>query len=200
MNSSNLIEHEVVQRAQAGDQSASREIIDKLHQPLLGFIYRLLGPTHRSQMEDIAQDVFLKVFRALDRFNVSRGVKFSTWVFTFARNHCLDLMKKRRLPVFSLSSTQEEGQMSLVDANARQPIRAAIGGEVGTRIDEALLSINPEQREVFEMRERGGMEYREIAERMGVAEGTVKSRLHRARIALRELLADMNPAFEPAPA
>ena len=88
----------------------------------------------------------------------------------------------------------------MVDANARQPIRAAIGGEVGTRIDEALLSINPEQREVFEMRERGGMEYREIAERMGVAEGTVKSRLHRARIALRELLADMNPAFEPAPA
>ena len=127
MNSSNLIEREVVQRAQPGDQPASREIIDKLHQPLLGFIYRLLGPTHRSQMEDI-------------------------------------------------------------------------GGEVGTRIDEALLSINPEQREVFEMRERGGMEYREIAERMGVAEGTVKSRLHRARIALRELLADMNPAFEPAPA
>lgn len=200
MNSTNLIGHEVVVRAQAGDQHASREIIDKLHQPLLGFIYRLLGPAYRSQMEDISQDVFLKVFRALDRFDVSRGVKFSTWVFTFARNHCLDLMKKRRLPVFSLSSKQEEGQMSLVDANAQQPIHAAVGGEIGTRIDEALLSINAEQREVFQMRECRGLEYAEIAQRMGVAEGTVKSRLHRARLALRELLADLNPTVEPAPA
>jgi RNA polymerase sigma-70 factor, ECF subfamily len=202
MESPNLVEHEVVIRAQNGDAEAAREIITKLHQPMLGFIYRILGPRYREQMEDIAQDVFLKVFRAISRFDPGRGVRFSTWVFTFTRNHCLDLLKKKKLPVFSMTSmlTNDAGQRTFADDGVISPEQLAVGGEIGERIDAALNIINPEQREVFEMRERRGMEYHDIARRMGVAEGTVKSRLHRARIALREILADLNPSFEPAPA
>ncbi len=196
MNSPNIVEHEVVVRAQNGDADAAREIIEKMHQPMLGFIYRMLGAGYRDRMEDIAQDVFLKVFRALEQFDIHRGVKFSTWVFTFTRNHCLDLLKKKRLPVFSMDARDnEDNPRTFVDDGAMAPERLAIGAEVGDRIDAALNIIRPEQREVFEMREKRGMDYRDIARKMGVAEGTVKSRLHRARLALRELLTDLNPGF-----
>lgn len=201
METPNIVEHEVVVRAQQGDENACREIIERMHQPMLGFIFRMLGPSYREQMDDIAQDVFLKVFRALDRFDIHRGVKFSTWVFTFTRNHCLDLLKKKRVPVFSMTSVlEDEGQRSFVDEGVLPPFQEAEGSEIGARIDSALQAINPEQREVFEMRERRGMDYTEIASLMGVAEGTVKSRLHRARLALREILADLNPGLEPAAA
>ena len=202
METPNIVEHDVVIRAQKGDADASREIIEKLHQPMMGFIYRILGPRYREQMEDIAQDVFLKVFRSLERFDTTRGVKFSTWVFTFTRNHCLDLLKKKKLSVFSMTSmlADDEGQRTFADEGVISPERSAVGSEIGERIDAALHVINPEQREVFEMREQRGMDYRDIAKRMGVAEGTVKSRLHRARIALREILTDLNPGFDPVPA
>ncbi|MCA8958735.1 MAG: sigma-70 family RNA polymerase sigma factor [Planctomycetes bacterium] len=195
MEQTNLVGNDVVQRAQAGDPEACREIIERLHQPMLGFIYRMLGPNYRDQMEDIAQDVFLKVFRSIERFEVERGVKFSTWVFTFTRNHCLDLMKKRRLKTISMSQAGEDATpRDFADEATRTPEQLAGSIEIGARIDAALASINPEQREVFELRERRGMEYTDIAKRMGVAEGTVKSRLHRARLALRELLADLAPS------
>jgi RNA polymerase sigma-70 factor (ECF subfamily) len=201
MDTINIVENEVVTRAQAGDPEACREIIEKMHQPMLGFIYRILGPNHRQQMEDIAQDVFLKVFRVLDRFDVERGVKFSTWVFTFTRNHCLDILKKKRLPMFSMAAADDEDQVqrTFEDTRVADPRRVAEGAEIGERIDAALRTINPEQRQVFEMRERRGMEYVDIARHMGVAEGTVKSRLHRARLALRELLADLGRGMDPEP-
>jgi len=199
MDTGNLIENDVVQRAQANDPEASRHIIETMHPPMMGFIFRLLGPRHRGQMEDIAQEVFLKVFRALDRFDVNRGVRFSTWVLTFTRNHCLDILKKKHIPVFSMSSTPfDEGPLALADEGARAPDQIANGKEIGQRIDLALREINPEQRAVFEMRERKGMEYTDIAKLMGVAEGTVKSRLHRARLALRDLLADLRSNIEPS--
>jgi RNA polymerase sigma-70 factor (ECF subfamily) len=200
MEATTLVDHATVVRAQQGDAEACRAIIENLHQPMLGFIYRILGPNWRDQMEDIAQDVFLKIFRSIERFDVERGVKFSTWAFTFARNHCLDILKKRRLPTFSLTVNEGNenagGQRPLEDERSFGPEQMATSHEVGSRIDAALAGINREQREVFEMRERQGMEYRDIAARMGVAEGTVKSRLHRARLALRELLADLNPSIE----
>ncbi len=199
MDTNNIVEHAVVLRAQNGDHEASREIIEKMHQPMLGFIFRLLGPNYRNQMEDIAQEVFLKIFRALRRFDVERGVKFSTWAFTFTRNHCLDILKKKHLPVFSMSSTVgDEGPLAIADEGSLPPEQIADGKDIGQRIDVALRSINPEQRAVFEMRERKGMEYTDIARLMGVAEGTVKSRLHRARLALRELLSDLRGHFEPS--
>lgn len=199
MDTGNLIENDVVQRAQANDPEASRQIVEAMYPPMMGFIFRLLGPKHRGQMEDIAQDVFLKVFRALKRFDVNRGVRFSTWVLTFTRNHCLDILKKKQLPTFSMSSTAfDEGPLALPDEGALTPDQVANSKDIGDRIDLALREINPEQRAVFEMRERRGMEYTDIAKLMGVAEGTVKSRLHRARLALRDLLTDLRGNIEPS--
>lgn len=195
MTTLTYIEPELILLAQQGDQAASRRIIEDLHRPILAFAYRMLGPAYRPELEDIAQEIFLRLFRALHRFDTTRGVKFTTWVFTFVRNYCLDLLKKRRLHMVSLTSADdEEGQWTLEDDQVVGPERQARSHEIQARLDEALARIGPEQRDVFVMREQKGMDYSEIAARTGVPEGTVKSRLHRARLALRGLLAGLDPS------
>ncbi len=197
MTTLTYIEPEIVLLAQQGDQEASRRIIDDLHRPILAFAYRILGPAYRAEMEDIAQEVFLRLFRALDRFDTGRGVKFTTWVFTFVRNYCLDILKKRRLHTVSLTSgNEDEGQWLLEDDHTIGPERRAWSQEIRDKLDVALEQISDEQRDVFVMREQKGMDYGEIATRTGVPEGTVKSRLHRARLALRGLLAGLDPSRE----
>lgn len=175
--------------AQRGDETASRELIEALHRPVIATIYRFLGPHSKFDVEDLAQDVFLKVFRALDRFDPGRGVKFTTWVYTFVRNHCFDVMKKRRLPTTSLASADpDEPQRDLPDPGGRVPPADAENSELGAKIGEALATLGEDQRMVFILREYEGLEYAAIAQVTGVSEGTVKSRLHRAKESLRQRL------------
>ena len=184
------LEAETVLRAQRGDEAACRTIIEELHRPILATIYRFLGSRFRSDVEDIAQDVFLKVFRSIDRFDADRGVKFTTWVYTFVRNHCFDVLKKRRLLTRSLSSVGDDDRpRDLPDERAQQPTQAAENTELGEKIELALASLGEDQRMTFVLREYEGLDYGAIAEVMGVSEGTIKSRLHRAKASLRDRLA-----------
>lgn len=184
------LDRQTIERAQAGDQAASREIIQKLHRPIIATIYRFLGSRFRSEVEDIAQDIFLKVFRSIERFDPDRGVKFSTWVYTFVRNHCFDIIKRKRLRTTSLSVTRdaEEGQIEVPDERAALPGKRMQNTELGEKIEEALAGLGEDQRMAFVLREYEGLDYASIAEVMGVSEGTVKSRLHRAKEALRTRL------------
>ena len=95
----------LVLKAQHGDEAARRAIVEALHRPVIATIFRFLGAGWRREVEDIAQEVFLKVFRALATFDPSRA-KFTTWVYTFVRNHCYDVLKRRRLPTTSLHATE----------------------------------------------------------------------------------------------
>lgn len=182
------LDPEVVLRAQSGDESACRAIIEALHRPVLATVFRFLGSRYRPDLEDIAQDIFLKVFRSLDRFDPARGVKFTTWVYTFVRNHCFDVLKKRRVKTGSLSAVADEGQRDVQDATEAPPSRTIENKELGEKIEQALLALGEDQRMVFVLREYEGLEYGAIAAVMGVSEGTVKSRLHRAKETLRHRL------------
>jgi len=178
-----------VQRAQRGDEAASREIVEALHRPILATIYRFLGPRWHRDVEDLAQEVFLKVFRALDRFDPERA-KFTTWVYTFVRNHCYDVLKRRRLPTASLDEQPEDGpRRDLPDRRELQPSHDAENTELGRVIGEALATLGEDQRMVFVLREYEDLGYGEIAAITGVSEGTVKSRLFRAKESLRAHLA-----------
>ncbi len=178
-----------VQRAQRGDEAASREIVEALHRPILATIFRFLGPRWRRDVEDLAQEVFLKVFRALDRFDPERA-KFTTWVYTFVRNHCYDVLKRRRLPTASLDEQPDDGpRRELPDRRELQPTHDAENAELGRVIGEALATLGEDQRMVFVLREYEDLDYREIAAITGVSEGTVKSRLFRAKETLRAQLA-----------
>lgn len=178
----------MVLRAQQGDEDASRAIVEGLQRPVIATIYRFLGPAHRRDVEDIAQEVFLKVFRALQRFDGSRA-KFTTWVYTFVRNHCFDVLKKRRLKTTSLSAVADDDcDRDFTDRRELQPTTGAENTELGRRIGEALSTLGEDQRMAFVLREYEQLDYREIASITGVNEGTVKSRLFRAKESLRRQL------------
>lgn len=183
------IDPSIVERAQAGDEDACRVILEDLHRPVLATVYRFLGSRYRAEIEDVAQEVFLKVFRAIERFDPDRGVKFTTWVYTFVRNHCFDVLKKRRLRTVSLSPADDDDRpVEPGDPDAPAPGRGIENSELGHKIEEALETLGPDQRLAFVLREYEGMDYASIAEITGVSEGTVKSRLHRAKEALRQRL------------
>jgi RNA polymerase sigma-70 factor (ECF subfamily) len=179
------VDLELVLRAQDGDEFAAEEIVDRLQKPLTGFLFRTLGPRFSSQFDDIQQDVLAKVFITIERFDVDRGVKFTTWVLTYARNHCIDLLKKRRLPIIDRDMSDE--LLSVADTRAMRPLRSLELLEIHEHIDAAINSISPRHRDVFVLRE-SGMKYSEIAKQLGVGENTIKSRLHKARKSLRKKL------------
>lgn len=183
------ITNELVLKAQQGDEAANRAIVEGLQRPVIATIYRFLGPGYRREVEDLAQEVFLKVFRAIQRFDPSRA-KFTTWVYTFVRNHCFDVLKKRRLKTTSMSAVEsEDNDRDFADERELQPTQDAENTELGRRIGEALSTLGEDQRMVFVLREYEQLDYREIASITGVNEGTVKSRLFRAKESLRKQLA-----------
>ena len=178
----------MVRAAQRGDEAASRTIVEALHRPILATIFRFIGPSWRREVEDIAQEVFLKVFRAIGNFDPSRA-KFTTWVYTFVRNHCYDVLKRRRLPTTSLhAGDPDEAPRDVPDGRELLPTANLENQELGRRIGEALATLGEDQRMVFILREYESLDYGEIAAITGVNEGTVKSRLFRAKESLREQL------------
>lgn len=178
----------IVRAAQRGDETASRTIVEALHRPVIATIFRFLGPGWRREVEDIAQEVFLKVFRALGSFDPARA-KLTTWVYTFVRNHCYDVLKRRRLPTSSLHAVADgEPARDFADGRELLPTKSLENQELGRRIGEALATLGEDQRMVFILREYEDLDYAEIADITGVNEGTVKSRLSRAKEALRAQL------------
>lgn len=179
----------LIDRARSGDQTACRQIIEALERPVFATIHRFLGRQFSGEVEDIAQEVFVKVFRSLDRFDPTRGFRFTTWVYALIRNHCFDVRKKKRCVRLSLTSPDDgEGQMDVPDRGLA-PERGVLDAELGRQIELALDALDVAQREAFILKEYQGLDCEEIAEVMGTATGTVKSRLSRARVVLRSRLA-----------
>lgn len=188
------ISESIVRAAQAGDETACHTIVEALQRPVVATVFRFLGPSWRREIEDIAQEVFLKVFRALPNFDATRA-KLTTWVYTFVRNHCYDVLKRRRLPTSSMHAVgPDEAPRDVPDSREHLPTANLENEELGRKIGEALATLGEDQRMVFVLREYESLDYAEIATITGVNEGTVKSRLFRAKEALRTQLA---PYLQP---
>jgi RNA polymerase sigma-70 factor (ECF subfamily) len=186
-----------IEAAVRGDPEASRRIVEVLHRPILATIHRFLGTSRSHEAEDVAQEVFLKVFRSLGTFEPERRVRFTTWVYTFVKNHCFDLLKKRHLPTVSVdgpATDQGEGRWELPDPDGRKPGDSLLDEELRQLIDAALQQLSPDHRMVFILREFEQMDLKAIADVMDCNEGTVKSRLHRAKEALKDRL---RPYLQP---
>lgn len=183
---------EIVERARKGDADAFAHILEVFEEPVYRTVWRLIGGRFPNDIEDVAQEIFLKIFRNLDRFDPERGVKFSTWVYTFVKNHCFDVLKKRHLPTVSMDAPQRDGEeVGGYDPPTREPSPPLrlVHSEIGERVAAAVDRLSPDQRMAFVLREYEGLDYREIAQVLGCSQGTVKSRLYRAKEALRRYLA-----------
>jgi RNA polymerase sigma-70 factor, ECF subfamily len=183
----------LVQRYQGGDAAAFAELLARHRRPVFNFILRYLGD--KNQAEDLLQEVFLRIVQGASEFKGES--KFTTWLYTIARNLCIDTARKmvfRRHASLDGPTASEDGEgPSLMDRipNPSAPVdREAIGRELRPHLASAVEALVHEQREVFVMREYMNLPFKEIADIVGVPENTVKSRMRYALEKLRESLAE----------
>jgi RNA polymerase sigma-70 factor (ECF subfamily) len=179
-------------RCLAGDGAAWEELARTQHRRIYGICYRFTGS--QSDAEDQTQEVFLKMYRNLSSFDPSKG-GFTTWLTTLTRNLLVDNYRRSRLERASDSldetySGEEDGPTKaerLVDGGKSQEQHVA-GLELKAQIQAALAQVSPDLREAVILRDLEDMDYKEIAEILGVPQGTVKSRISRGRAELARLL------------
>jgi RNA polymerase sigma-70 factor (ECF subfamily) len=184
----------LMMRFQGGDRAAFATLVKKHKTPIYNFVMRLVRSP--SAAEDLAQDVFVKVVQSAADFK--HESKFSTWVYSIARNLCIDHLRKmshRQHPSLDQARGDAPDGPTLLDRTPdRHPSasveRAVIGSELGVRIARCVEGLPEEQREVFLLREVANLPFKDIAGITGVPENTVKSRMRYALERLQENLAE----------
>ena len=182
----------LVRRCVSGDAAAWEEIVQKYHRRIYNICYRFAGSG--DDAEDLTQEVFIKMYRTLNSYDVDRGA-FMTWVTTITRNLLVDHFRKtkqeRMTDSLDTVSSDHEDAMALSekipDRGLSQDSRVQ-SREAGESVHQALQKLSPELREAVILRDLQDMDYREIATVLKVPEGTVKSRINRGRAELARLL------------
>jgi len=167
-------------RAQRGDEPAWRALVEHYQRPVFGLLTRLLSPAARRDLvEDLAQETFLRAFRALPGFDRSAAGRLSSWLLTIAARLALDELRQRRAPDAAAARAP-------APPAASRPERRLVA-DIVTR---AVAALSPDHRAVILLREVHGFDYEEIAAALAISVGTVRSRLSRARTELRTALAE----------
>jgi RNA polymerase sigma-70 factor (ECF subfamily) len=169
----------LIERCLAGDQQAWETIVHRYWRKVFNVAYKFVG--RHDEAEDLAQDIFLKIFRALHTFD--RRANFQTWLVSISRNLCIDHYRSVR--------KERETMARDVDPAALAPVSRDRGphGELESTalrqlIRRALAGLPPALREAVVLRDLQEFSYQEIADRLGLPEGTVKSRINRGRLEL----------------
>ncbi len=185
---------ELIDRWRDGDAQAFEALVRRHERRVFGLLLRMLGS--REEAEDAAQDTFLNLHRHGHRFR--REARFSTFLYRVAMNAALNRRRslgRRRAHMDALAREQAGG--SALPSEPRGPEDAAFGGEIRARVQQELQTLAPSLRAPLVLFDIEGLAYGEIAEVLQVAEGTVKSRIHRARKALKDRLRDLVPGEGP---
>ena len=169
-----------------GDVAAFTQLVDRWKQPVTGFVYRLLPDA--DEAEDIAQGVFIQLWKTASRYE--RQARFSTFLFTIARNLCLNEIRRRtRHPAESLDARLEpEGESvpgQFPDAGQVPADEESQRRELVTKVDEALADLPEKQRVALALCREGDLSYEEIAVVLGTTVPATKSLIHRAREILK---------------
>ncbi|NUO63564.1 MAG: sigma-70 family RNA polymerase sigma factor [Gemmatimonadaceae bacterium] len=172
-----------------GEERAFQELVDRYQGRLLNFVYRTIGD--REKAEDLVQEVFIRVYRHLHRFD--RSKKFSTWIYTIASNLAKNELRNRsRNPLVLFQTIRKNWQeddrpLQFEDTTAR-PDDLFRKRHLRELVEDSVAKLPAHHREVFVLRELEGKSYEEIAEITECNLGTVKSRLNRARNAFAEII------------
>jgi RNA polymerase sigma-70 factor (ECF subfamily) len=188
-----LRERVLIRRLQQRDEKAFEEIVRMYQHKVFNLVYRMIG--NQEEAEDVAQEVFVTVFKAIDSF---RGeAKFSTWLYRIAANHCKNRMKY--LGRRSYKATGELNEATEKEAAEAQPsaMRPHVDGpdavleglELERTVQDGIKALDEEHRVLIILRDVEDLSYEEISSITGLELGTVKSRLHRARLQLKEHMA-----------
>ena len=178
----------LVAAALKGNEDSFSELVRRYKGRLVNYLYRLLR--NLDEAHDLSQDVFVKVYKALDRFDPT--YKFSTWLFRVAQNAAIDKIRKRRLNLVSMhrSNDDDDGRDWEFPSGEPGPYSALRNLERGEAIQEAVDQLPWEYRELIVLRHFGELSYEQIANLKQMPLGTVKNKLFRGRQMLKTMLAN----------
>ncbi len=182
----------LVRQCIAGDGAAWQQLVTGQHRRIYAICYRFTGSA--TDAEDLTQDVFVKLYRNLSSFDLTKG-SFSTWITTLTRNLLVDHFRRTRMEratdsIHATANGEEDGPTmadQLADGRPGQEQYVA-RQELKVRVQSALKELSPELREAVILRDLEDMDYKEIAQILRIPEGTVKSRISRGRGELARLL------------
>ncbi|MBI3407953.1 MAG: sigma-70 family RNA polymerase sigma factor [Planctomycetes bacterium] len=167
-----------------GRTEAFGGLVERYHERLYNTVLRLLD--HAEDARDVVQEAFLSAYQSLESFKGDS--QFFTWLYRIAVNTAISLKRKQKI-VLRLHTGGEGGAAEPTDhSNVSKPGHGIEMAEEEKRVHQALSRLSPEHRAVLVMKDMEGRKYEEMAETLGVPVGTIRSRLHRARLELRELL------------
>ncbi len=194
-----LTEEELIRLAAQGDQDAFAQLLELHQNKVYGLTLRLTASPEDAM--ELTQETFFNAWRGLPNFHFES--KFSTWLYRLATNATIDFLRreKRRKSLTVTSLSAEDDPQRLLDIPDRRftPQDELERKEFQAAVRRGLEQLSDEHRQVLVLRELNGLSYAEIAQVLGIEEGTVKSRISRARLALRKvLLADGNFSAPPA--
>lgn len=183
-----VTDEQLVARILQGEPALFASLVERYQGRLVNYLARLVRST--DEAHDLAQEVFLKVYQALDRFDPT--YRFSTWIFRVAQNTAIDLLRRQRLRWVQPPGRGEDGEEREWDPPSHEPgpYRDARNQERGSAIRGAVDELPWEYRELILMRHYGELSYEEIATVKRLPLGTVKNKLFRARQMLKTQLAD----------
>lgn len=180
----------LLDRARAGDLEAFNQLVEAHQDGLFGLVVRLVRDVDTAH--DVVQEAVFSAYRNLGSF---RGGSVRSWMARIAVNAAMDVGRARkRRPTVAYPELEDETWQPSADEHS-DPEWLAVAGERGAVLAAALAAIGHDQRSAIVLYDVEGYDYGEIAELMGVSVGTVKSRIHRGRLALRDLLADRRELF-----
>ena len=184
----NLNETELMSAIAAGDEAAFVELLRRHQDLVYGTVYKMLGQ-HVADAEDVAQQVFIKVYRAAPRYRPE--AKFTTWLLTICRNCTFTQLKRgKRRPTHPLTYEDEEGTHETIppDPEALPADQILLHREMQNKVEAAVARLPLNQREALVLRQYHQLDYEEIARVMKTSVSSVKSLLFRARDVLRQEL------------
>ena len=175
-------------RVGKGDRQAFDEIVRRYGSKMINLAYQITGD--RDLAEDIGQETFFRAYRSAPRYREIS--KFSTWLYTIAINLCRNELRKRKFRIFSLEgmAEREEDEKTRIDVvdDGLKPDAELERKELGRMIREAIASLPEKFRTPLVLRDIQGLAYDEIGRILNLPEGTVKSRINRARLRVKDIL------------
>jgi len=183
-----LTDEDVMERCAMGSEAAFRALVQRYRTRIMNLVCRFIND--RDRAEEISQEVFLRVFRNRERYRKSG--KFSTWIFTIAVNLTKNEIRSRvrHRGTFSLDAMEEEsgGQGVTFPDLKPLPDDDLNAHEIGHKVAEALRKIPARYREAVVLRDVEGLSYEEVGQILRIPGGTVRSRINRARLMLKDRL------------
>jgi RNA polymerase sigma-70 factor, ECF subfamily len=187
----------LVKRCLAGENAAWESLLRVHTRKIYNLCYRFTG--RPTEAEDLTQEVFIKIFQTLQSFDEAQGA-FNTWLNRVARNHLVDHYRRTRKDRLTSSLDDEANPMQETPSTAAGPSAEVESRERRELIQQALDKLSPDLREAVILRDLNDLDYDEIAQVLGVPQGTVKSRINRGRLELARVLKRMEGMKGPAKA